>query len=131
MPSGCAIDLSAICNVIAVGVSSPKLSLCTTDRGIKFILAPESHKAFLNSYFPMEQGMVKLPGSFIFSGSFCWTASSSQVNYTLLSYLSFLAQYFLQIFCIKRHLADHLCKWNIYFYFLENIQEFRKLFFSS
>ena len=70
-PYGCAIDLSAICNVIAVGVSSPKLNLCTTDRGIKFILAPESHKAFLNSYFPIEQGMVKLPGSFIFSGSFC------------------------------------------------------------
>ena len=72
MPSGCAIDLSAIYNVIAVGVSSPKLSLYTTDRGIKFILAPESHKAFLNSYFPMEQGMVKLLGSFIFAGSFCW-----------------------------------------------------------
>ena len=26
----------------------------STDRGIKIILAPESHKAFLNSYFPME-----------------------------------------------------------------------------
>ena len=72
MPSGCAINLSAIYNVIAVGVSSPKLSLCTTDRGIRFILAPESHKTFLNSYFPMDQGMVKLPGSFIFAGSFCW-----------------------------------------------------------
>ena len=72
MPSGYAIDLSSICNVIAVWVSSPKFSLCTTDRGIKFILAPESHKAFLNSYFPMEQGMVKLPGSFIFVGSFYW-----------------------------------------------------------
>ena len=38
MPSGCAIDLSSICNVIAVGVSSPKLSLYTTDRGIKLYL---------------------------------------------------------------------------------------------
>ena len=47
--TGCDIDLSAICNVIVVGVSSPKLSLYTTDRGIKFIIAPESHKAFLNS----------------------------------------------------------------------------------
>ena len=71
IPSGYAIDMSAICNVIVVGVSSPKLSLCTIDSDIKFILAPESHKAFLNSYFPMEQGMVKLPGSFIFVGSFC------------------------------------------------------------
>ena len=59
------------------------------------------------------------------------TASSSQVNSTLLSYLSFLAQYLFQKFCINRHLADHLCKWDIYFYFLENIQEFKKLFFSS
>ena len=70
-PSGCAMDLSANYNMIAVGVSSPKLSVYTTDRGIKFILAPESHKAFLNSYFPIERGMVKLPVSFIFSGSFC------------------------------------------------------------
>ena len=72
MPSSYAIDRSTICNVMAVGVSSPKLSLCTTDRGIKLILAPKSHKSFLNSYFPMEQGKVKLPGSFIFGGSFFW-----------------------------------------------------------
>ena len=67
-PSGCAMDLSAIYSVIVVGVSSPKLSLCTTDKGIKLMLAPKSHKASLNSYFPMEQGMVKLHGSFIFAG---------------------------------------------------------------
>ena len=40
-PSGGAIDLSAICSVIAVGVSSPKLNLYTTDKGIKLILTPE------------------------------------------------------------------------------------------
>ena len=54
--------------MIAVGVSSPKLSLYTTDKGINLMLAPESHKASLNSYFSMEQGIVKLPGSFIFAG---------------------------------------------------------------
>ena len=48
--------------MIAVGVSSPKLSLCTTDKGINLMLAPKSHKASFNSYFPMEQGMVNLPG---------------------------------------------------------------------
>ena len=47
-PSGCAMVLSSICNVIVVGVSSPKLSLCTTDKGIKLMLALESHKASLN-----------------------------------------------------------------------------------
>ena len=57
-PSDCAIVLSAIYKVIVVGVSSPKLSLLTTDKGIKLMLAPESHNAFLNSKFPMVQGMV-------------------------------------------------------------------------
>ena len=66
-PSGYAMDLSTIYSVIVVGVSSPKLSLCTIDKGIKLMLAPESYKASLNSYFSMEQGMVKLPGSFIFA----------------------------------------------------------------
>ena len=67
-PSGCAIDLSAICSVIDVGVSFPKINLCTTDKGTKLMLAPKSHKTFLNSYFPIVQGMVKLPGSFILAG---------------------------------------------------------------
>ena len=40
IPSGYTIDLSAIFKAIAVGVSSPKLSLFTTDNGIKLMLAP-------------------------------------------------------------------------------------------
>ena len=67
-PFGCVIDLSTICSVIDVGVSSPKLNLYTTDKGIKLMLAPESHKTFLNAYFPIVQGMVKLPRSFILAG---------------------------------------------------------------
>ena len=67
-PSGCAIDLSAICSEIVVGVSSPKLNLCTNDKGLKLMLAPKSYKAFLNSYFPIVQGMVKLLGYFILVG---------------------------------------------------------------
>ena len=73
-PSGYAIVRSSIYRVIAVGVSSPKLSLFTTDSGIKLMLAPESHKVFLNSTFPMVQGMVKLPRSWIFT-SRCNTPS--------------------------------------------------------
>ena len=38
-PSGRAIDLSSICSVISIRVSSPKLNLCTTDEGIKLMLA--------------------------------------------------------------------------------------------
>ena len=63
--SCCAIVLSSICSVIYVGVSSPKPSLFITDSGIKWMLAPESHKAFLNSTF--VQGMLKFPGSYIFT----------------------------------------------------------------
>ena len=48
-----------------MGVSSPKLSLLTTDRGIKLMLALKSYSFFLISKFPMVQGMVKLPGSCI------------------------------------------------------------------
>ena len=40
-PSDYAIVLSAICKVIVVGVSSPKLSLLTTEKGNKLILDPE------------------------------------------------------------------------------------------
>ena len=74
--------------------------------------------------------MVKLPGSFIF----CWellldncTTGSSKVHYSFLSYLPFLVHYLLQKFCIVRHLVDYLYKWDIDFYLLEDVQEFRKL----
>ena len=48
---------------MAEGVSSPKLSLLTTDKGIKLMLAPESHSAFPILEFPIVQEIVKLPGS--------------------------------------------------------------------
>ena len=90
-PSSCAIVLFAICKVIAMGVSYPKLSLFTTDNGIKLMLAPESHKAFLNSKFPMVQGMVKLPGSYIFSGKLFWiTTLHFAVKFTTPSSENFL-----------------------------------------
>ena len=66
IPSGWANVLSAIYRVMAMGVSSPKLSLLSTDRGIKLMLAPESHKAFPMSAFPIMQGIVKLPRSYLF-----------------------------------------------------------------
>ena len=53
---GCAIVLSAISKLIVVGVSFPKLSLLTTNKGIKLMLAPESHNAFLNSKIPNGAG---------------------------------------------------------------------------
>ena len=51
-----------------MGVSSPKLSLLKTYKGIKLMLAPESHSAFPILESPMVQGMVKLPGFYIFIG---------------------------------------------------------------
>ena len=50
---------------MAVVVSSPKLSILTIDKGIKLMLAPESHNAFPISEFPLVQGIVKPPGSCI------------------------------------------------------------------
>ena len=55
-----------------MGVSSPKQSLLTTDKGIKLILAPESHSAFPISEFLILQGIVKLLGSCIFSSKDFW-----------------------------------------------------------
>ena len=82
-PSGCVIVLSTIYKVIAVGVTSPKMSLLTTDKGIKLMLAPESQNAFLNSKFLMVLGMVKLPRSCIFSGKLLWiTALHVAVKFT-------------------------------------------------
>ena len=57
------------------------------------------------------------------------TAGSSQVHYSFLSYFHFLVQYLLQKFCIFRHLVDYLCKKDIDFYLLEDVQESRKLLF--
>ena len=68
IPLGWANVLSTIYRVIVVGVSSPKLSLLTTDRGIKLMLVLESHSAFPISAFPIMQGIVKLHGSCLFSG---------------------------------------------------------------
>ena len=51
-----------------MGMRSPKLNLLTTDKGIKSMLALESHSAFPILEFPIVEGIVKLPGSCIFSG---------------------------------------------------------------
>ena len=55
-----------------MGVSSPKLSLLTTDKGIRLILTPESHGVFPISEFPIVQGIVKLLGSYIFFRKDLW-----------------------------------------------------------
>jgi len=50
--------------VILVGFGSPHLSFFIIERGINLILAPKSHRALPMSTSPMEQGIVKAPGSF-------------------------------------------------------------------
>ena len=57
------------------------------------------------------------------------TAGGSHVHNSFLNNIPFLSQYILQKFCIIWHLIDCLCKGDIDFYFLEDVQEFRKLFF--
>ena len=69
-PLGCFKDLSANWSVTVVGRASPNPKHQNMDRGMRLILAPKSHKALSKIAFPMVQGIVKLPGSFSFCGSF-------------------------------------------------------------
>ncbi|MED6213198.1 hypothetical protein PIB30_090973, partial [Stylosanthes scabra] len=69
MPCGYLMDLSANCREILVGLRSSICNLFIMDRGIKFILAPKSQRAFPTVISPTVQGIWKLPGSFNFLGS--------------------------------------------------------------
>ena len=69
-PLRCFSDLSANWSVTVVGRASPNPSLQNMDKGMRLILAPRSHKALSKMEFPMVQGIVKLPRSFSFCGSF-------------------------------------------------------------
>ena len=53
-----------------VGRASPNPSRLNMDNDMRFVLAPKSHKALSKMEFLMVQGIVKLPGSFSFCGSF-------------------------------------------------------------
>ena len=67
-----------------VGQASPNLSHLNMDNDMRFILAPKSHKALSKMEFPMVQGIVKLPGSFSFCGSFLSRmALHSSVRFTV------------------------------------------------
>ena len=93
-----------------MGVSSPKLSLLTTDKGIKLMLAPEAHSTFPMSEFPSLQGIVKLPGSCISFGKEFWIiALQVAVRLTLTNFLDLLRSkfeynYFKEI-CFPRSLV--------------------------
>lgn len=73
------------CNVtIDVAVVGHYLIFFNTDRGIKFILATKSHSYLPLLTLPNEQGIVKLPGSFIFAGMrSCIMVLHSCVNATV------------------------------------------------
>jgi len=58
--------------VILVGFGSPHTSFFIIERGIKLMLAPKSHRALPIDTGPIEQGIVKAPGSFSFGESFFW-----------------------------------------------------------
>ena len=67
-----------------VGRASPNPNRLNIDSGMSLILSPRSHKAFLKMEFPIVHGMVKLPGSFSFCGSFhCRMALHSSVRFTI------------------------------------------------
>ena len=69
-PPGCFSNLFANWSVTVVGRASPNPSHLNMDNGMRLILATRSHKALSKMEFPMVQGIVKLPGSLSFCGSF-------------------------------------------------------------
>ena len=67
-----------------VGRASPNPNRLNIDSGMRLILAPKSHKAFSKMEFPIVHGIVKLPGSLSFCGSFrCKMAQHSLVRLTV------------------------------------------------
>ena len=52
-----------------VGFGSPRPSFLKIEKGMRFMLAPKSHKTLSKLQSPIMQGIVKLPGSFNFYGN--------------------------------------------------------------
>ena len=83
-PLGCFKDLSASWRVTVVGRASPNPKRLKMDKGIRLMLAPKSHSALSKITFPIVHGIVKLPGSLSFCGSFlCRMALHSSVKFTV------------------------------------------------
>ena len=60
-PMGCFCDLSANWSVTVVKRASPNPNRLNMYNGMRFIVAPKSHKALSKMEFPMVQGIVKSP----------------------------------------------------------------------
>ena len=83
-PLGCFSDLSTNWGVIVVGRASPNPNHLNIDSNMRLILAPRSHKAFAKMEFPIVHGIVKLPRSLSFCGSFHYKmALHSSVKFTV------------------------------------------------
>ena len=55
---------------MVVDFGSPNFSLLNIESGIKLMLSPKSHRAFPDTWVPIENGIVKLPGSVLEEASF-------------------------------------------------------------
>ncbi|GKC54678.1 hypothetical protein Tco_1077423 [Tanacetum coccineum] len=90
IPFGTHLELLASSLFILISSSFPIPRRLYIEKGTMLMLAPKSAKAFLKSNLPIEQGRIKLPGSFSFGGSwlriraehlrFILTSSFSMVN---------------------------------------------------
>ncbi|GJX55704.1 hypothetical protein Tco_0285601 [Tanacetum coccineum] len=63
------LELSASSMSILIVSSFPIPRRLYIEKGMMLMLAPKSAKALLKSNLPIEQGRIKLPGSFSFGGS--------------------------------------------------------------
>ena len=86
---------------MVVGVSSPKLSLFSTDSGIRLILVSESNNAFSISKFPMVQARMEISVSTDISvlgfykyigGYFYMNIDISEINKNTLKFMEILSK---------------------------------------
>ncbi|KAM1267931.1 hypothetical protein ACFX2G_000292 [Malus domestica] len=83
-PLGYLFERSANWITTLVSFKSPRFNDSYTEYGIKLMDAPKSHNALPSSFAPITHGMVKLPASFNFGGSFlCKIVDTSPLKATV------------------------------------------------
>ncbi|KAK8713254.1 hypothetical protein V6N13_148476 [Hibiscus sabdariffa] len=78
-------DMRSVCQLQYYGgqFSIPIPSFLNAALGIKLTLDPRSHNALAMKLLPIEQGIIKLPGSFFFIGSSTLPAQYSDATATV------------------------------------------------
>ena len=95
IPLGYLKDQSTSCKVTIVGLASPKPSFLKMERGIKLMLAPRSQNALSNTTFPIEHGIMKLPISLSFGGTFFYNMALHSSESAIVLYSPMTLKYYI------------------------------------